>query len=83
MTPSNFRVGGKGELIHFAVGEGACPISLNDGPESLVRDLQDRFPQAQLITGDKDFERCVAKIVGFVEVPHPAAFARGTLAGPQ
>ena len=45
MTPSNFRVGGKGELIHFAVGEGACPISLNDGPESLVRDLQIAFPE--------------------------------------
>jgi len=34
-----------------------------------VRDLQDRFPKAQLVGGDPDFEQWVAKVVGFVEAP--------------
>ncbi len=35
----------------------------------MVRDLQDRFPRADLIGGDKTFEEIVAKVVGFVEAP--------------
>jgi AraC family transcriptional regulator, regulatory protein of adaptative response / methylated-DNA-[protein]-cysteine methyltransferase len=34
-----------------------------------VHDLQDRFPHANLIGGDFDFEKLVAKVVGFVEAP--------------
>jgi AraC family transcriptional regulator, regulatory protein of adaptative response / methylated-DNA-[protein]-cysteine methyltransferase len=34
-----------------------------------VRDLQDRFPLAQMIGGDQEFERLVAHVVGFVEAP--------------
>jgi AraC family transcriptional regulator of adaptative response/methylated-DNA-[protein]-cysteine methyltransferase len=34
-----------------------------------VRVLQDRFPNARLIGGDKNFEHLVAKVVGFVEAP--------------
>jgi AraC family transcriptional regulator of adaptative response/methylated-DNA-[protein]-cysteine methyltransferase len=40
---------------------------LGDDPETLVRDLQDRFPKARLVGGDSDFERLVAQVVGFVE----------------
>ncbi len=82
MTPTRFRAGGAGETIRFAVGEcslgavlvaatdkGVCAISIGDDPEALVRDLQDRFPKAQLIGGDQDFEQWVAKVVGFVERP--------------
>jgi len=82
MRPKNFRKGGRGEAIRFAVGEcslgsilvaasakGVCAISLGDDPEKLGQDLQDRFPNAQLIGGDKNFERLVAAVVGFVEVP--------------
>ena len=82
MTPTNFRAGGTGASIHFAVGEcslgsilvaateqGVCAILLGDDPDALARDLQDRFPKAQLIGGDKGFEQLVAKVVGFVEAP--------------
>jgi AraC family transcriptional regulator, regulatory protein of adaptative response / methylated-DNA-[protein]-cysteine methyltransferase len=82
MTPTHFRSGGKGESVRFAVGEcslgailvaathkGVCAILLGDDPEALVRDLQDQFPNAQLIGGDKDFEHLVAKVVGFAESP--------------
>jgi AraC family transcriptional regulator, regulatory protein of adaptative response / methylated-DNA-[protein]-cysteine methyltransferase len=82
MTPTDFRSGGNGASIRFAVGEcslgsilvaatakGVCAILLGDDPEALVRDLQDRFPTAQLIGGGTDFEHAVATVVGFVEAP--------------
>jgi AraC family transcriptional regulator of adaptative response/methylated-DNA-[protein]-cysteine methyltransferase len=82
MTPSAYRAGGAEAEIRFAIGQcslgailvarsdkGVCAILLGDDPEALVRDLQDRFPKAKLIGGDKDFEGLVAKVVGFVEEP--------------
>ncbi len=82
MTPTKYRAGGADTEIRFAVGEcslgsilvaqserGVCAILLGDDPEELARDLQDRFPQAHLIGGDAEFERLVAKVVGFVEAP--------------
>jgi AraC family transcriptional regulator of adaptative response/methylated-DNA-[protein]-cysteine methyltransferase len=82
MKPTDFRAGGTGAAIRFAVGEcslgailvaatetGVCAISLGNDPGALLRDLQDRFPKAQLIGGDKSFEQLVARVVGFVEAP--------------
>lgn len=82
MTPTSFRAGGQGTSMRFAVGacslgailvaataRGVCAILLGDDPETLVRDLQDRFPKAELIGGDADFEHWVARVVGFVEAP--------------
>jgi AraC family transcriptional regulator of adaptative response/methylated-DNA-[protein]-cysteine methyltransferase len=82
MTAGSFRDGGFGNDIRFAVGEsslgpilvaasgrGVCAILMGDNPEDLVRDLQDRFPKAQLIGGDTVFENVVAKVVGMVEAP--------------
>jgi len=82
MTPTRFRSGGVGESILFAVGEcslgsilvaktvkGICAISLGDDPQAMVEELQDRFPKANLVGGDRDFEQLVAQVVGFVESP--------------
>jgi len=82
MTPTAFKKGGKNEAIRFAIGEcslgailvarsekGVCAISFGDDPEALSRDLEDRFPNARLIGGDRDFEQWVARVVGFVEAP--------------
>lgn len=82
MTPSAYRAGGVDMEIRFAVGEcslgsilvaqssrGICAILLGDDPETLTRDLQDRFPRARLIGGDKAYEKLVARVVGFVEAP--------------
>ena len=82
MTPTDFRSGGDGTSMHFAVGacslgsilvaatvKGVCAILLGDDPDALVRDLQDCFPKAQLIGADQDFEHLVARVVGFVEDP--------------
>lgn len=82
MTPKAFRDGGANAEIRFAVGEcslgsilvamsrkGVCAILFGEEPDALVRELQDRFPKATLIGGDKAFEKVVAKVVGFVEAP--------------
>jgi AraC family transcriptional regulator of adaptative response/methylated-DNA-[protein]-cysteine methyltransferase len=82
MTPTDFRTGGDGAVIRFAVGEcslgsilvaaterGVCSILLGNDPDTLARELQDRFPKARLIGGDRGFEQLVAKVVGFVEAP--------------
>jgi len=82
MTPTAFRAGGNGTEIRFALGEcslgsvlvaatdrGVCAIEFGDDPDALLRDLQDRFPNARLIGGDRGFEALVARIVGFVERP--------------
>ncbi len=82
MTPTTFRAGGSGTQIRFAVGasslgavlvaesdKGICAILLGDDPDELIRDLEDRFPKADLIGGDKAFEKRVATVVGFVEEP--------------
>jgi AraC family transcriptional regulator of adaptative response/methylated-DNA-[protein]-cysteine methyltransferase len=82
MTPKEFRAGGRGNVIRFAVGEcslgailvaatdkGVCAIEFGDDPDALVRGLEDRFPRARLVGDDKSFERLVAKVVGFVEAP--------------
>jgi len=82
MTPRDFRAGGNGAEIRFALGQcslgailvaatrkGVCAISLGDDPDTLLRDLQDRFPKARLIGGDAAFEKLVARVVGFVEAP--------------
>jgi AraC family transcriptional regulator of adaptative response/methylated-DNA-[protein]-cysteine methyltransferase len=82
MTPSRYRAGGVDEDLRFAVGQsslgailvassaqGVAAILIGDDPEALVRDLQDRFPKAQLTGGDADYELLVARVVGFVEAP--------------
>jgi AraC family transcriptional regulator of adaptative response/methylated-DNA-[protein]-cysteine methyltransferase len=82
MTPSAYRNGGQDSVIRFAVGEcslgsilvaasdkGVCAIQLGDDPDALVRELQDRFPRAQLIGADAAFEQLVARVIGFVEAP--------------
>jgi AraC family transcriptional regulator, regulatory protein of adaptative response / methylated-DNA-[protein]-cysteine methyltransferase len=82
MTPSSYRGGGDGARIRFAIGacslgsilvaatdKGICAILLGDDAATLLRDLEDRFPKAQLIGGDQGFERLVAQVAGLVEAP--------------
>ena len=82
MTPTQFRTGASQEQIHFAVGQcslgailvasskvGVVSILLGEDPESLVRNLQDRFPKAAIIGADRQYEQLIAKVVGSVELP--------------
>ncbi|CAB1274692.1 bifunctional DNA-binding transcriptional regulator/O6-methylguanine-DNA methyltransferase Ada [Candidatus Nitrosacidococcus tergens] len=82
MRPRDYRAGGNGVIIRFAVGQcslgailvaqsqrGICTILLGDNPDTLVCDLQDQFPKAEIIGCDNQFEQLVAKVVGFIEAP--------------
>ncbi len=83
MTPKAYRAGGSGEVIRFAIGacslgavlvaatdKGICAILMGDDPQALARDLQDRFPRAELRGAEADFEQTVAQVLGLVEAPH-------------
>ena len=85
MTPSRYRAGGAHETLRFAIGQsslgailvassdkGVAAILIADDPEALIRDLQDRFPNATLIGGDAAYEMLVARVVGMVEAPGSA-----------
>jgi len=82
MTPTKYRSGAPAITIRFAVGactlgailvaaseKGVCAILLGDDPDALARELQDRFPRAELRGGDRGFEEWVAIVVGHVEAP--------------
>ena len=83
MKAQAYRKGGANTQIRFAVGQcslgailvaqserGICAISLGDDPEALLHNLQDDFPRAMLVGNDREFEKLVAQVVGFVEAPH-------------
>jgi AraC family transcriptional regulator of adaptative response/methylated-DNA-[protein]-cysteine methyltransferase len=82
MTPSRYRDGGVSESLRFAVGQsslgailvassakGVAAILLGEDPDGLVRDLQRRFPKAELIGADANYEDLVARVVGLIEAP--------------
>lgn len=82
MTPSRYRQGGKAETIRFAIGQcslgailvaatgkGLCHIAIDDDAEALLHELQERFPRAELIGDDPDFDAWIAQVIGFVEAP--------------
>jgi AraC family transcriptional regulator of adaptative response/methylated-DNA-[protein]-cysteine methyltransferase len=82
MTPTDFRSGGSHADMKFAIGEcslgsilvaasskGIAAILFGDNPEALVHDLEDRFPKANLIGGDRTFEDTMAKVIGLVDAP--------------
>lgn len=82
MRARQYRAGGQGTVIRFAIGQcslgailvaqsqrGICAIMLGDDADTLLRHLQDQFPKAQLAGGDALFEEQVAQIIGFVEAP--------------
>lgn len=82
MKPTQYRDGGVQARIAFAIAQcslgallvarsqrGLCAIALGDDPDVLLRELQDRFPRAELVGGDAAFEQLVAQVVGLVEAP--------------
>ena len=83
MRPARFRAGGAGECIRFAIGkcvlgsilvavseQGVCAVSLGDDLPSLARELQKRFPRAELIAGDRALAATVAQVVALVQAPN-------------
>jgi len=82
MSPTAYKQGGKNEKIRFAIAQstlgtilvacsekGICAILLGEEADSVLRELQDIFPKANLIGDDKDFGQMVAQVIGFIEEP--------------
>ncbi|MBV8624714.1 MAG: bifunctional DNA-binding transcriptional regulator/O6-methylguanine-DNA methyltransferase Ada [Herbaspirillum sp.] len=82
MKPGVYRDGGPGEQIRFAVaqcwlgavlvaatGRGICSVTLGEDADTLVRQLQDRFPRAELAPGDAAFEQTLAQVLAALEDP--------------
>lgn len=79
MTPSRRRpdreirfalgLSSLGSLLVAMSARGVCAISLGDKPETLIRDLLERFPKARRVEGEAEFEQVIAKVAAFVETP--------------
>lgn len=78
MTPADWRDGGAGRTINWALVEttlgqmlvaatdkGVCCLSFNEGEEELLA----RFPKAELVEGGADFRDLLARVVAAVEQP--------------
>ncbi len=83
MAPTEFREGGAGHDLRFAIRgcslgliliaaseKGVCAILFGDASDKLRRELQDQFPRARLVGGDKSFQDLTAKVIAFVEEPN-------------
>jgi len=82
MSPRDFRAGGRDATIQFAFGDsslgsvlvaatgkGICSILMGDDRASLLDQLRQRFPNAEIVGGDVDFAQTIAGVVGFIEEP--------------
>jgi AraC family transcriptional regulator of adaptative response/methylated-DNA-[protein]-cysteine methyltransferase len=82
VTATEIQTGGAGPEIRFAIGscslggiliaasrKGVCAILFGDDPDALARELQRRFPGAESIGADPEFERLAARAIGCVESP--------------
>lgn len=82
MKPLEYLKGGANTQIHFALAEcslgsilvaasdkGICAISIGNDAETLLHELQDRFPRSNMTGGNAAFEALVAKVIGFIEAP--------------
>jgi AraC family transcriptional regulator, regulatory protein of adaptative response / methylated-DNA-[protein]-cysteine methyltransferase len=58
-----------GLALVAASDKGLCYLALGDDAEPLLKDLRARFSQAELVSGDADFETLVAEVVRLVEAP--------------
>jgi AraC family transcriptional regulator of adaptative response/methylated-DNA-[protein]-cysteine methyltransferase len=78
MSPSDWKNGGKGRIIHWSIvptslGEmlvaatekGVCCLSFDEGEE----ELRARFPNADLIEGGGEFRELFARVTRAVEQP--------------
>ncbi len=82
MSARSYHRGGEGSAIRFALARcwlggllvaaterGVCAILVGDDPRALQSDLHRRFPRAQLVPGDRRFQRLVSRVIAALERP--------------
>jgi len=85
MKPSEYKKGGEGVAISYAVVQsylgwvlvavterGICQIDFADTPEVLKTRLKERFPKASLSRNDPHITAIVSQTVAFLEAPEPS-----------
>lgn len=85
MTPKSYKAGGAGAALNVAVADcslgsvlvaasskGVAAILLGDDPEALLRDVQDRFPNAAMTGGNAEFDKLVQQVIAVIERPGAA-----------
>jgi len=83
MTPGEYRSGGKGVPIRYAIAacplglvlvagtaRGVCSVCFGNGRTTLERQLRQDFPEASIEKADRAFDAWVGEIVGHLK--HPA-----------
>lgn len=58
-----------GKLLVAASGRGVCDIRFGDESDTLLCELKTRFPNAEYVDRDPQFEQQVARVVSMVEAP--------------
>ena len=71
VTAIRFAIGqcSLGSVLVAASEKGICAITVWDDPDVLVHDLQNRFPKAELVGGDSEFQKLIATVIEFVDRP--------------
>jgi AraC family transcriptional regulator of adaptative response/methylated-DNA-[protein]-cysteine methyltransferase len=82
MKPSEYRKGGQGMQIYYAISwstlgwilvaftaKGVCAIEIADTPDVLRNRLQTRFPEALLVEGDPDLGVLLTRVLTFLKSP--------------
>jgi AraC family transcriptional regulator of adaptative response/methylated-DNA-[protein]-cysteine methyltransferase len=69
--PTYFALGecSLGSILVACGRRGVCAIALGDGPDTLVRDVKQRFPLADWRHGEAECGRFAARVADFVEAP--------------
>jgi AraC family transcriptional regulator of adaptative response/methylated-DNA-[protein]-cysteine methyltransferase len=58
-----------GSILVATSDKGLCAILIGDDPAILQRDLDDRFPEAQLTEDGEALAQLTARVIAFVEAP--------------
>ena len=79
MTPRNYRAGGSGTVIQYAIAKcwlgiilvaatpkGICAIQFGNKKGPLLLELQEHFSKAEIVPGDKPFQQTVARVIQLV-----------------
>lgn len=82
MKPSEYRQGGMGIMIRYAIlpsylgyiliaatEKGVCKIDLDDTPEILLDRLKESFPEAELQENDPAFTAVITQTLAYLEAP--------------
>jgi AraC family transcriptional regulator, regulatory protein of adaptative response / methylated-DNA-[protein]-cysteine methyltransferase len=85
MTPKAYKAGGAGEAIRAAVRScalglvlvaatqrGICTIEFGDDAQELMQRLKTRFPHAQVLAEDAQFEAWLAQLLAHIHLPQQA-----------